>query len=265
MADYLAGVVARAMGAAETVRPRVPSLFEPTGFGAADGAATDPPAPGDGAARPEERMERESRRERPVSDAPLTGERSAPQRAEQSVAHAVQTTIETRMERDSASVASPPPTARPRPAAPDAPLPGPSKDAPSAAPVQVTKRSQESRVAPEPPDVQQRLRSIAKELLLRDGVSPSPAHDSRSHRPPVMVSDLGAQSRRPRDTGMAEAALVVRPVPAEASGETLVHVSIGRVEVSAPAAPPQPTPARRRPKPPTPLNEYLGRRNGTRR
>jgi hypothetical protein len=80
-----------------------------------------------------------------------------------------------------------------------------------------------------------------------------------------MVSDLGAQSRRRRDTGMAEKALALRPIPAEASGETLVHVSIGRVEVSAPAAPPQPVSAGRRPKPPTSLDEYLGRRNGTRR
>jgi hypothetical protein len=64
---------------------------------------------------------------------------------------------------------------------------------------------------------------------------------------------------------MAEKALAARPISAEASGETLVHVSIGRVEVSAPAAPPQPTPARRRPKPPTSLDEYLDRRNGTRR
>ena len=129
---------------------------------------------------------RESRRERPVSNAPLTGERSAPRPAEQSAAPAVQTTIEKRMER----VVQPEPpllapalprgdSARPRfavagdavaPGGARAPLPGPSKDAPSAPPVPVAKRSQEPMTAQEPPDdVQQRLRAIAEELLVRDG------------------------------------------------------------------------------------------------
>jgi hypothetical protein len=270
MADYLAGVMARATGAAETVRPRVPALFEPAGFGA-DVTAVAPPARNGGIAPPDEPVEPEPQRANEPDGAELLAARTE---------RTVEKTIEPPTERVApAGPPAPPPakpaiepTAAPSPATPARRRRAPAREAPLVparsevrlrARDPVAGRAREPAPAKPPEDVQERLRTIAEEVLVPpDGAPPSgPSLSS----PPSMLGAFDVSSRRDRQ--VPEAALAARPTSAsaEGTGETLVHVSIGRVEVSAPAVPPQPASARRRPKPPTSLDEYLGRRNGTRR
>jgi hypothetical protein len=272
MADYLAGVVARATGAAETVRPKVPALFEPAGFGVADVTAIAPAPRGDGLARPDEPAEPVPLRERP-------NEREGAELAAAPKENAVDRTIEPPTEPVSQAEPAVPAQAKPRverppsPAtaarprrapAPEASLaPATSKDR-TRPPAPDVGRAQEPAPPKPPEDVQERLRTIVEEVLVPDGAPPGRPGLSG---PPSMLGVHDVPSRRLRDRPAPEAALAARPGSgaAEGAGETLVHVSIGRVEVSAPAAPPQSASARRRPKAPTSLDEYLGRRNGTRR
>jgi hypothetical protein len=111
--------------------------------------------------------------------------------------------------------------------------------------------------------MQRRLQAIAGEV-----VAPERAEPTLGPRPaPEPAGSDEPSPLRPRGTGTLEADAVQRPgpAPAAAAGEKLVQVSIGRVEVRAPAAPAKPDAPRRRREPPTRLEEYLGRRNGTRR
>jgi hypothetical protein len=61
------------------------------------------------------------------------------------------------------------------------------------------------------------------------------------------------------------AALPARAIVADQTAGDVVHVSIGRVEVHAPAAPPPAVPPRPRPSPRLTLDDYLRERSRSRR
>ncbi len=268
MTDYLAGLVGRATGTAPPLRPRVPALFEPAGFGVSDArtsgdaaaevqARSEPPQPlesrserrvvesrGDEAARPAER-----RPEVPLLVAP------APVIAERAVAAPAPV-----REQQSAEVASP---ASPKPARTVAPVervavPGPPEPTPAqrAQPV-VRAAAPERRAKPEPVSRAERAVQTTvgdapvPDVHRRERLDEGDRHALRPKTTPALVSDAPAV-RNARRSGPP-------------SGPTLVHVSIGRVDVRAPGAPSRQPPVRNRPKPPTALDDYLGRRNGTRR
>jgi len=265
MADYLAGIVARTTGAAPALRPRVPALFEPVGFGV--GGLEPAAEPGPKAPGPVEEPGQPAPRER-IVEWPREEVRRAPERTERPMTIVAAGRVEPREPERPGEPPAPPPVVAAPAAVPAPPPPTPeapsilrTEKAPTLAPA--IPRGEESSAKVEPPpaeSLQSRLRAIADEVLVPEGAPPAPTLAPVSPRPlEEDVSPLRPSTARALETDVA-----VRTSQGSDEGQTLVHVSIGRVEVRAPAAPAQPERARRRPKPPTRLDDYLGRRNGTR-
>jgi hypothetical protein len=273
MADYLAGIVARTTGAAPTVRPRVPSLFEPVGLTVDENVQATAPAP----SRPEE-SRKAAPPDRTVSEPPREDAPSTPRRARRPTTTEVEATVEepkpalAQPERPRAERAPPrtradagdvsPPTKAPRPRRAGEPLRRARPEiTPAPPPVHATEET--TTVLPRRHDVQRRLQTIAEAVLTPERHEPT----FRPRSSPEAPATEEASPLRPRVSGTLEADAVQQAsrAPAPAAGEKLVQVNIGRVEVRAPASPGKPDAPRRRHEPPTRLEEYLGRRNGTRR
>jgi hypothetical protein len=279
--DYLTGIVARTIGGAETAQPRVPSMFEPSPVGDTTAAVMASPAARaepDAVPRRRELEARADQLDRPARGRQTDVALSANQRDRRRPA--------TRAAVDE-PVAGSPPTASLQPAAPVEPLSVTSRPTAKAQPSppeptdaltspeaaepgsHPARRSVgRSAAAVESPKVQPRPRATSEAAgAERRATAPPPSDRGRARptdgRPPAEAPSVRPRIVDPRGV-FAEAQASARRL-ARTSGQTLVHVSIGRVDVRAVGEPSQPERARDRPKPPTALDDYLGRRNGTRR
>ncbi|WP_447736818.1 hypothetical protein [Rhodanobacter soli] len=243
MSDFLDRLAARAIGSETTLAPRLPSLFEPL-----QRAPIMPPADV-GEAPPDRRDAVPAMRAVPV-EAPTS---ATPASTSARPAAAPVMPIE-RVAAGPASAAtsaarhaSAPPIVGERAATPAVDRPAaPSvsvRPAMPASPLPVQPR--QARVAP---DRQQTARTPAPNGVLL----PAPA--------PVFAATLAAPARSGR-TVAARAAAARTEGKADAAGEPVVHVSIGRLEVRA--APAAAAPPRRRDGPqPGSLDDYLRQRAG---
>lgn len=289
MADYLTGLVTRVIGTAPTARPRVPTMFEPVAFESSDGTAAAPVSTG--AAH---RASPSQQREEPLESAADEGAPDAvvPRHRPPDTATVAVTVADPLPERPKASQPASPlaPTAeaarRPSAAASgsatrrrDVVHPHAQSEPPG-----VTRRD-ETEPRPSPARVVKRQPSPDREPLqrIREPSQPqiltvadeAPAPPAALAPPVVPVrprdrvdrSEPGALRPKTRQVDALDVEVAARSNrrAAPPSGQTLVHVSIGRVEVHAPASHPPSEPRRDRPKPPTALDDYLGHRNGTRR
>lgn len=290
MPDYFTGLVTRAIGATPAARPRLPATFEPVAFEATDETAAAPvpngaAAPREGSSPWRDTPHRSPSNERaPTDDA---GRRRLPHSA--TVAAADQLP-------GPAPLAPSPPPPTEAPVATAAPAPASGVDASERdvgrrqarpEPARATGRSvTQPRSTPVPPVAQSEQEpergspNRGRELVPQAPAPPvgeapaaraallAPASPAPS-RSRAEESEPGTLRPKTRQVdALPDVALAARPSRRATlpSGELLVHVSIGRVEVHAPASRrPHSASKRERAKPPTALDDYLGYRNGTRR
>ncbi|MDE2154824.1 MAG: hypothetical protein KGJ32_02855 [Xanthomonadaceae bacterium] len=248
MSDFLDRLAARALGSETTLTPRLPARFEPR-----QGSPIMPLPPGEADAR------------QPMHGAPPTNavaaaiDRSRPQRASAVPGHGEPHIMATPPERVVASLPSGDAVRIPHRDAP----PAPAVAAPAAS--RIHQRSAPPATSPRQPDVlrpaapvqprQVRIAPDRAEPATRASTDvPPPLFSPETHAlPAAQAAGRSRASRAPRD----------RPVPSaradDTAGETVVHVSIGRLEVRAAAAAVA-APRRQDGQRPSSLDDYLRQR-----
>ena len=249
MSDFLARLAARATGSEASLAPRLPSLFEPSPH-----ATILPTVDDDTAATA--RHATAPADDTPPAAEPLHPPRTLPPMHDDSLRPA-------RAEQPATSM--PPPIAAP---VLDRAMPATVRAAPPATPPVTASVATPARMpAPEQahaepvmsPPVQPRQTGIAPPRV--ETVSPP----SGSLLPPPTPVFATPRSEPARDRSDHAATIRPRPTAAAsrtpATGEPVIHVSIGRIEVRA--APAAATPTRRRDEPrPASLDDYLRQRGG---
>lgn len=283
MPDFLDAVVARIGPGRPAVRPRVAGVFEPVGSAWGPGhldapvglteveqAAPRVVADADAEDRPPRVARSPEPREAahaPRSDAPpqeTAVQRPAPPKRPEPPVPAAADAPERR-----AAQPPQPPLPPPGPAAAEPPQPPPVRARRSPAPrpaVEAPTSAQAPR--PDPPlSLTDRLRSLAAEVTGTVTAQPSadrrdPAADERPSSAPTSPAPRAARRAPPAPVPAPPGPAPGSPAPV-APAQTLVQVTIGRVEVRGPAAAPPARPQRRETVRPATLDEYLARRNGT--
>jgi hypothetical protein len=244
MSDFLDRLVARAIDGGTALTPRLPSLFEP------QQRAPTMPAAGEGEAPAHHRDTASAAPGMPIA-APSPRE---PARAAESVERSAARVVP--VDRTAASV-----PARAAASSPHAPMPPPIMPTPvhSAVVDRSSIPARPERQAASPSPVQPRRVRVAP---ARQETARTPASNGAllPASTPVFAAPRAAPAPSERTVGARSAAARAEG-KATATGEPVVHVSIGRLEVRA--APSAAAPSRRRQEPrPSSLDDYLRQRGG---
>lgn len=248
MSDFLARLAARALGTEAVLVPRLPSLFEPAGGASALSAAPlesaverEAPAPAAAHAR-----------QVAAVDIP-----PAPHAASTMLAPAPLCLPVT--ERESFVPARTPHDVERRASVPGDTVRSRGHEAPPVPPVATAPHA--PPLSPPSPPVAPRSARIAPQRAMSVPTPAAPARASVQAAPAAAVASRASQPRSAASPAPPRPRAQVPAMPAAPATETVVQVSIGRIEVRA--APATSAPSRRRDEPrPTRLDDYLRQRSG---
>jgi hypothetical protein len=278
--DFLASIAAKAVGTAPLVEPRLPSRFEARPEGAGDFArAWEEPLELEAMPRPYPPPRRRAVAE-PAGDSEPAGRQAAQTAgpAEPRLPDRAGKADQAPATAREVAQAPPAPVAPHRPAAARAAGPSPAREPPPpllVVPAGAELRDAPERVAPRPAfeiaapaaREQERLASPVAEAAAPDAAAtnrigaPAPAPAAQP-RPPAAELTLRSPEAGPRPTRGERRAAETEP----AARPPVVNITIGRIEVRAPAASAaRPSRPARAPSPaPESLADYLKRRGGDR-
>ena len=257
MSDFLTNLAARSTGSAETIRPRVPALFEPSGVRNplpvdSEIAPIEPGKAGEPDVRPEGRP---PAMPQPAAAMPAARTEAANHQSVPAGALSASPAPHTTSQNPStAALTTTPKWGAPLPAElPPAPLisPKPLLPPPAPKPSPALALPRMSPSGDRQPTVPRREASAGKEPPAR------PAAWREEPSPPVAVQPVRPASTivEPRVTPRIETPSQAAAPSHAKSPETVIHVTIGRIEVRAT---PETPPARKVPAAPvTGLDEYL--------